>query len=97
MMRQDIADSPQGATQSYCVDPAVDIPVVESLSPLIISSTMPSPVINAQVRSITQNNWLVCYVQSDPTDQPQLQVPLSRGAVSSVSLARQYRFTVIHF
>ena len=85
-MRQDIVEGPQGAPQSYYVDPAVDIPVIKSLSPLIVSSTTPSPVVDAPVRSITPNNRSLCYMQSDPTDQPQLQVPLSRGAVSSVSL-----------
>ena len=85
-MRREIAESPQGATQSYYVDPAVDIPVVESLSSLIVSSTMPSPVVDAPVRLITPNNRSLCYMQSGPTDQPQLQVPLSRGAVSTVSL-----------
>ena len=78
-MRQDIAEGPQGAMQSYYVDPVVDIPVVESLSPLIVSSTTPSPVVDAPVRSITPNNRSLCYMQSGPTDQPQLQVSLSRG------------------
>ena len=50
LMRQDIAESPQGTMQSYSVDPAVDIPVVESLSPLIVSSAIPSPVVDAPVR-----------------------------------------------
>ena len=35
LMRQDIAENPQGAMQSSYVDAAVDIPVVELLSPLI--------------------------------------------------------------
>ena len=79
LMRQDIAESPQGAMQSYYVDPAVDIPVLESLSPLIVSSTTPSPVVDAPVRSVTSNNRSLCYMQSGPVDQPQLHVPLSRG------------------
>ena len=82
-MLRDIAENPQGTTQSYYVDPAVDIPVVEPLSPLIVSSTTPSPVVDAPVRLIAPNNRSLCYMQSGPTDQPQLQVPLSRGAVSS--------------
>ena len=68
LMRQDIAESPQGAMQSYYVDPAVDIPVVESLSPLIVSSTTPSPVVDAPVRSLTPNNRSLCYMQSGPVD-----------------------------
>ena len=72
--------------QSYHVDPAVDIPVVESLSPLIVSSTTPSPVVDAPVRSVTLNNRSLCYMQSGPVDRPQLHVPLSRGAVSGASL-----------
>ena len=74
--------------QSYYVDPAVDIPVVESFSPLIASSTTPSPVVDAPVRSVTSNNRSLCYMQSGPVDQPQLHVPLSRGggAVSGISL-----------
>ena len=81
-MRQDIAESPQGAMQSFYVDPAVDIPVVESLSPLIVSS----PVVDGPVRSVTTNNRSLCYMQSGLVDQPQLHVPLSRGAVSGASL-----------
>ena len=53
LMRQDINETPQGTAQSSYVDPVVDIPVVESLSPLIISSTTPPPVVDAPVRSLT--------------------------------------------
>ena len=86
LMRQDINEIPQGIVQSSYVDPAVDIPVVESLSPLIISSTTPPPVLDALVRSLTPNNRSLSYMQSGSADQPQLHVPLSRVAVSSVSL-----------
>ena len=64
----------------------VNIPVVESLSPLIISSTTPPPVVDAPVRSLTPNNRSLSFMQSGLADQLQLHVPLSRGAVSSVSL-----------
>ena len=79
LMQQDIAEGLQGALQSYYVDPTVDIPVVESLSPLIVSSTTPSPVVDAPVRSVTPNNRSLCYMQSGPVDQPQLHVPLYKG------------------
>ena len=77
----------QGHTDSTGMDPAFDIPVVESLSPLIISSATPPPVVDAPFRSITPNNRSLTYLQSGPFDQPQSYVPLARGAVSSVSLA----------
>ena len=63
------------------------IPVVESLSPLILSSTTPPPpVVDTPVRSLTPNNRSL-FLQSGPVEQPQLHVPQSRGAVSSVSIA----------
>ena len=86
LMRQDINETPQGTAQSSYVDLVVDIPVVESLSPFIISSTTPPPVVDAPVRSLTPNNWSLSFMQSGSADRPQLHVPLSRGAVSSVSL-----------
>ena len=71
------------------MDPVVDIPVVESLSPLILSSSTPlPPVVNAPVRSLTPNNRSLSFLQSGPVDHPQSHVAQSRGggAVSSVSL-----------
>ena len=53
--------------------------MVESLSPLIVSSTTPSPVVDAPVRSMSPNNRSLFYMQSGPVDQPQLHVTLSRG------------------
>ena len=82
LMRQDINETPQGAAQSS----HVDIPVVESLSPIIISSSTPPPVVDAPVRSLTPNNRSLSFMQSGSADRPLLHVPLSRGAVSSVSL-----------
>ena len=56
-MRQDIDTYPQGSLRTSFMDLVVDIPVVESLSPLIISSSMPPPpVVVAPVRSLTPNN-----------------------------------------
>ena len=86
LMRQDINEIPQGPAQSSYVDPVVDILVVESLSPLIISLTTPPPVVDAPVRSLTPNNRSLSFLHSGSADRPQLHVPLSRGAVSSVSL-----------
>ena len=74
LMRQDINEIPQGTVQSAFVDPAVDIPVVESLSPLIISSTAPLPVVDAPVRSLPPNNRSLSHMQSGSADQPQLHV-----------------------
>ena len=86
-MRQDINANPQGSTRSSYMDPVVDIPVVESLSPLIISSsTPPPPVIDAPVRSLPPNNLSLSFLQSGSLDHPQLHVPLSMGAVSNVSI-----------
>ena len=82
-MRLDIDTSPQGSARTSPVDPVVDIPVVESLSPLILSSATP-PVVDAPVRSLTPNNCSLSYLQSGLVEHPQLHVPQSRGAVSSV-------------
>ena len=79
-MRQDIDAYPQGSPRMSFMDPVVDIPVVESLSPLIISSSTPlPPVVDAPVRSLTPNNRLLGFLLSGPLDHPQLHVPLSRG------------------
>ena len=75
LMRRDINETPQGAAQSS----HVDIPVVESLSPLIISSSPPPPVVDAPVRSLTPNNRSLSFMQSGSADHPQLHVLLSRG------------------
>ena len=61
--------------------------MVESLSPLIISSATPPPVVGTPLRSVTPNNRSLTYLQSGPFDQPQCCLPLARGAVASVSLA----------
>ena len=60
---------------------------MESLSPLIISSASPWPVVDIQTMSITPNNHSLTYLQTGPFDPPHCHVPLARGAVSSVSLA----------
>ena len=82
-----MSQEPHGDINSTYPDPAFDIPVVESLSPLIISSATLPPVVGAPLRSITPNNRSLTYLQSGPFDQPQSYLPLARGAVSSVSLA----------
>ena len=71
---------------SPVADPVVDIPVVESLSPLIISSASPWPVEETPTGSITPNNRSLTYLQTGPFDPPHCHVPLTRGAVSSVSI-----------
>ena len=87
-MRRDIDDSPQGSSRTSPVDPVVDIPVVESLSPLILSSaTPPLPVIDSPVRPLTPNNRSLSYLQTGPVVHAHVHVPHSRGAVSSVSIA----------
>ena len=87
-MHLDIDASPQGSSRTSPVGPVVDIPVVESLSPLILSSTTPPPpVVDTPVRSLTPNNRSLSFLQSGPEEQPQLHVPQSRGAVSSVCIA----------
>ena len=87
-MRRDIDDSPQGSSHTSPVDSVVDIPVVESLSPLILSSTPPPPVIDTPVRSMAPNNRSLSFLQTGPVEHPQVHFPQSRGgAVSSVSIA----------
>ena len=86
-MRLDIDASPQGSTHTSPVHPVLDIPVVESLSPLIRSFATPlPPVVDTPVRSLTPNNRSLGFLQSGPVEHPQLHVPQSRGAVSSVSI-----------
>ena len=77
----------QSDIASAYLDQGYEIPEVESLSLLIISSATPPPVVSTQMRSVTPNNWSLTYLQSGPFDQPQCYLPLARGAVSSVSLA----------
>ena len=80
-MRRDISREPQGDIASSYPDTEYDIPVVESLSPLIISSATPPPVVGTPLRSVTPNNRALTYLQSGPFDQPQCYLPLARGAV----------------
>ena len=56
LMRQDMNTTPHGTAQSSYVD----IPVVESPSPLIISSTTPPPVVDTPIKSLTPNNRSLC-------------------------------------
>ena len=59
-MRRDIDDSPQGYSATSPVDHVVDVPVVESLSPLILSSATPlPPVVDKPVRllPLTTVHW----------------------------------------
>ena len=86
-MRWDITHNSQEYTRTTDIDPASDIPVVESLLPLILSSATPPPVMDTPFRSVTPNNRSLTYLQSGPFDPPQSYVPLARAAVSSVSLA----------
>ena len=86
-MRLDIAAGPQVYSHSPVADHVVDIPMVESLSPLILSSATPSPVMDTPTRSLTPNNCSLTYLQTGPFDPPHCHVPHARGAVSSVSLA----------
>ena len=83
LMWQDIAESPQGLCSCITL---IRRWTCQSLSPLIVSSTTPAPVVDAPVRSVTPNNRSLCYMHSGPLDQPQLHVPLSRGVVSGASL-----------
>ena len=86
-MCQDIALYTPDSINSPVADPVVDIPVVESLFPLIISSALPWPVEETSTRSITPNNRSLTYLQTGPFDPPHCHVPLTRGAVSSVYIA----------
>ena len=92
-MRLDIAASPPECIHLPVADPVVDIPVVESLSPLIISSASPWPVEETPTRSITPNNRSLTYLQTGPFDPPHCHVPLARGCFQR--FARQYRSTVL--
>ena len=86
-MRQDITSYTPDSIHLPVTDTVVDIPVVESLSPLIISSASPWPVEETPTRSITPNNRSLTYLQTGPFDPPHCHVPLTWGAVSSVSIA----------
>ena len=87
-MRRDISQEPQVDFAAFIFeDTDFDIPVVESLSPLMISSATPPPVVGTPLRLVTPNNRSLTYLQSGPFDQPQCYLPLTRGAVSNVSLA----------
>ena len=86
-MRRDMSQESHGDIVSSYLDQGFEIPEVESLSPLIISSATPPPVVSTPLRSVSPNNRSLTYLQSGPFDQPQCYLPLARGAVSSVSLA----------
>ena len=87
-IHRDIDDSPQGSSRTSPVDQVEDVPVVESLSPLIFSSTTPPlPVVETPVRSLTPNNRSLGFLQTGPGEHAHLHVHQSRGAVSSVSIA----------
>ena len=69
----------------------MDVPVVESLSPLILSSaTPPLLVVDTPVRSLTANNRSVSFLQTGPGEHVHIHVPQPRGAVSSASIASTY-------
>ena len=88
-MRLDIAASP-----AECIHSPVADPVVESLSPLIISSASPWPIEETPTRSITPNNRSLTYLQTGPFDPPHCHVPLARGGCFQ-RFARQYQSTVL--
>ena len=82
-MHRDMSQESHGDITSSYLDQGYEIPEVESLSPVIISSATPPPVVSTQMRSVTPNNRSLTYLQSGPTAM--LLAP--RGAISSVSLA----------
>ena len=87
-MRRDIDDSSQGPSRTSPVDQVEDVPVVESLSLLILSSaTPPLPVVETPVRSLTPNNRSLGSSRQNRGEHAHLHVPQSRGAVSSDSIA----------
>ena len=89
-MRWDISQDSHGHIDSTDLDPAFDIPVVESLSPLIISYTTPPLVVDAPLRSITPNNRSLTYLQSGPF-HPQSYLPQARGGGRIERVARKLR------
>ena len=94
-MRRDIVQEFQDYPVSAYLDQGFEIPEVESLSPLILSSATPPPVMDTPVRPVTRNNRSLTFLQSGPFDQPQCYLPLARGAVSSLSLARSELLTYV--
>ena len=70
--RQDIDDSPQGSSRTSPVDQVVNVPVVESLSPLSLSfATPPPPVVDKPVRSLTPNNRSLSFLfRQDRANMP---------------------------
>ena len=78
-MRRDMSQESHGDIAFAYMDQGYEIPVVESLLPLIISSATPPPVVGMPLRSVTPNNRSLTYLQSGPFDQPQCYLPLARG------------------
>ena len=73
-MRRDMSQESHGDIASAYLDQGCEIVIVmESLSPVIISSATPPPVVGTPLRSVTPNN------QSGPFDRPQCYLPLARG------------------
>ena len=71
-----------------------EIPEVESVSPLILSTATPPPVVDKPLRSITPINRSLAVLQSGPLVPPQRHMPLARGGCIQ-RVDRQYRLTVI--
>ena len=89
-MRRDIDDSPHGSSRTSSVDQVVDILVVESLSPLILSSATPPLLVVDTPLSLTPNNRSLSFLRTGPGEHAHTHVPQSRGAVSRVSIASTY-------
>ena len=83
-MRRDMSQESHGDIASSYLDADYDIPVVESFSPLIISSAIPPPVVGTLLRSVTPSNRSLIYLQSGPFDQPQCYWPLARVSSSDL-------------
>ena len=68
-------------------DLASEYKIPQVVSPLILSTATPPPVVDKPLRSITPNNRSLAILQSVPLVSPQRHMPLARGAVSSGSIA----------
>ena len=86
-MRREIAQTAEEFDPSIDQAPGYDIPVGESVPPPTNSATTPSPVVETTRRLLTPNNRALAVLQSGAFVPPQCHMPLSRGAVSSASIA----------
>ena len=86
-MRRKIAQAAEDFDPSIDQASGYDIPVGESVPPPTNFATTPPPVVETTRRLLTPNNRALAVLQSGSFVPPQCHMPLTRGAVSSASIA----------